>query len=209
MHTTIIFIRHGLTDWNNERRWQGHLDIPLNAEGINQANALSQRIGGWPIQTIYSSDLRRAAQTASILGTKLGLQPVFKQAWRERDVGKFQGLTREQIKDKYPKLFQDMKQGIFNPPDGENNQELSERAVMAFEELLAIHKGEMVAVVSHGAILHTTLLHVLGLPVSEFNRLSLSGNTGLSIVKAINGQLRLTRLNDTAHLESSPNHAAI
>jgi 2,3-bisphosphoglycerate-dependent phosphoglycerate mutase len=201
MNTTIIFIRHGLTDWNAERRWQGHLDIPLNEQGIAQALALAKRLKGWPIEALYSSDLNRAAQTAVILGDALGLAPILKQTWRERDVGDFQGLTLENIKSQFPDLFQDMIQGIINPPRGEGNNDLYLRAKSALEELVDNHPGEMVAVVSHGALLHIMLLHVLGLPLMDFGRVSLSGNTGISIVEANNGRLRLTRLNDTAHLE--------
>jgi len=201
MKTTIILIRHGLTDWNIERRWQGHLDVSLNTQGIAQAKALSQRLVTWPIQALYSSDLQRAAQTATILGEPLGLQPVLKRSWRERDVGEYQGLTHENIKIQYPEQFQDMSQGNISPPGGEDNQDLYARAAAAIEELVANHPGKMIAVVTHGAMLHTTILYVLGLPIEEYGRLSLSGNTGISIVEANNGRLRLTRLNDTAHLE--------
>ena len=203
MNTTIIFIRHGLTDWNAEQRWQGHLDIPLNEQGIAQAQALAQRLTGWPIEALYCSDLARAAQTAAILGNTLGLRPILKQAWRERNVGDFQGLTRDNIKTQFPQIFHDMSRGIINPPGGENNYELYQRAGTAFEDLVANHPGEMIAVVTHGAILHITLLYVLGLPLEDYRRLSLSGNTGISIVEARNGQHRLTRLNDTAHLEKA------
>ncbi len=209
MKTTIILIRHGLTDWNLERRWQGHLDVPLNSTGKAQAQALSQRLVGWPIQALYCSDLQRAAQTASILGSTLGLESISKRTWRERDVGAFQGLTRKNIIVQYPELFHKMKEGVINPPGGENNHDLYARAAAAFEELIAAHPGEMIALVSHGAILHTTLLYVLGLPLGEYGRISLSGNTGISIVESSKGRMRLTRLNDTSHLEKAPIPAAI
>ncbi|MDX1413710.1 MAG: histidine phosphatase family protein [Candidatus Promineifilaceae bacterium] len=201
MTTTIIFIRHGLTDWNREQRWQGHEDIPLNEEGMSQARALSRRISSWPIHALYSSDLLRASQTAAIVAVELNLKPILKKTWRERDVGRFQGLTREQIKTQYPIKYSEMQRGFVSPPDGENNNDLSRRAESALNELLTNHPGQQIAVVSHGAILQITLLHVLGLPGDAFGRLSLSGNTGISIVQANNGRLRLTCLNDTAHLE--------
>ena len=91
MNTTIILIRHGLTDWNEEGRWQGNEDIPLNTTGIAQAQALGRRLASWPIESLYSSDLRRAAQTAAILGEAVDLQPIHDPSWRERDVGAFQG----------------------------------------------------------------------------------------------------------------------
>lgn len=201
MTTTIIFIRHGLTDWNAEKRWQGHLDIPLNDEEVNQAQALARRLRHWPIQTLYSSDLQRAAQTAAILGDAIGLIPIFKPEWRERNVGDFQGLTHETIKVQYLTHYHNLIKGIVSPPKGEDNNDLFIRARAALKDLLSQHEDDMVAVVSHGAILHMTLLFVLGLPLEEYRRVSLSGNTGISIVEAKNGSLRLTRLNDTSHLE--------
>jgi broad specificity phosphatase PhoE len=202
MNTTIIFIRHGLTDWNEEGRWQGNEDIPLNATGIAQAKALGQRLANWPIQTLYSSDLKRAAQTAAILGKAVNLQPIHDRSWRERDVGAFQGLTWEEIKIQYPNEFQDMRTGNIDPPHGEDSYALHHRAVTAFSALASRHSGQMVAVVSHGGFLHTTLLHVLGLPVGQYGRLSLRGNTGISIVEISNSHPRLSRLNDTSHLET-------
>ena len=202
MQTTLLLIRHGLTDWNAEHRWQGHEDVPLNDTGAGQAQALARRLAGWPIRVLYSSDLKRAAQTADILAQAMSLEVIHDRAWRERDVGAFQGLTRDEIRTQYPKEFKELTQGIFNIPFGENNQEFHSRAVNAFEKIVACHQGEMVAVVSHGGLLHTILIHVLGLPVGEYGRLSLRGNTGLSIVEIDDGHARLSRLNDTAHLEN-------
>lgn len=202
MQTTLLLIRHGLTDWNAEHRWQGHQDIPLNDTGIDQARALARRLANWPIRALYSSDLQRAAQTADILAAAVNLQVTRDRAWRERDVGAFQGLTRVEIKNQYPQEFSAMIQGNINPPGGEDNQNLHARAVTAFDTLLARHPGEMVAAVSHGGLLHTVLLHVLGLPIGAYGRLSLRGNTGLNIVEVTDGRPRLSRLNDTAHLET-------
>ncbi|NCF66636.1 MAG: histidine phosphatase family protein [Chloroflexi bacterium] len=201
MQTTILLIRHGLTDWNAEHRWQGHEDIPLNATGTDQARALARRLAGWPIQALYSSDLLRAAQTADILAAAVGLPVTRDSAWRERDVGAFQGLTHAEIQAQYPNEFAEMTRGTINPPHGEDTQKLHARAVSAFDKLVTRHAGQMVAVVSHGGLLHTALLYVLGLPIGEYDRLSLRGNTGISIVEIGNGRPRLSRLNDTAHLE--------
>ncbi len=201
MNTTIILIRHGLTDWNEEGRWQGHLDIPLNTTGLAQAEALGRRLASWPIETLYSSDLQRAAKTAAVLGSAVGLEPIHDPIWRERDVGAFQGLTWQEIEMQYPVEYQDMRAGRIDPPNGEDNQALHARAVSAFSSLVTRHEGQMVAAVSHGGFLHTMLLHILGLPVGDYGRLSLRGNTGINIVEISSGQTRLSRLNDTAHLE--------
>jgi probable phosphoglycerate mutase len=95
-----------------------------------------------------------------------------------------------------------MRSGNFVIPQGEDNQALHNRAVSAFDELAMRHSGQMVAIVSHGVFIKSTLLHVLGLPVGRYERLDLRGNTSISIVEIRNGQSCLSRLNDTAHLEN-------
>ena len=86
---TILFLRHGQTNWNKAGRWQGRADIPINETGQQQAEALCQRLKSWPIDTIYTSDLQRCVQTAVPLANELGLELIKTQLWRERDVGFF------------------------------------------------------------------------------------------------------------------------
>jgi broad specificity phosphatase PhoE len=199
--TTILLVRHGQTDWNAQQRWQGHLDIPLNETGQRQADALARRLRGWPIQAIYSSDLRRAAMTAVSIATPLALHPIFDPQWRERDLGDFAGLTGEEIRLQYPDIWAQKQKGLLAPPNGENWRALRRRAVAAFEQVVARHAGEMVAVVSHGGLLANVVAHVLEIPADRYGRFRLSGNTGLSIIEITEEHgPRLTLLNDTAHL---------
>jgi broad specificity phosphatase PhoE len=205
MTTTLLLIRHGETDWNRAGRWQGHQDIPLNQAGIEQAEALAQRLANWstnrPISHIYSSDLQRAAQTAAILGQKLGVDPVYDPLWRERDVGLFGGLTTPEVASTYPDVWSQANKGILDPPEGERYEDLYRRAGTALNKLLDRHNGDMVAVISHGGMLHAVAANVLGISAGHYGRISFRGNTGLTIVEAKEGQLTLVRLNDTSHLE--------
>lgn len=77
MTTTLLLIRHGVTDWNQARRWQGHADVPLNKVGHRQAAALAGRLATWPIDVVISSDLQRCAQTAVALAAPHNLHPVW------------------------------------------------------------------------------------------------------------------------------------
>lgn len=200
--TTILLIRHGQTDWNLERRWQGHYDTPLNAQGREQARRLARRLAGWPIKAIYSSDLARAAETAGVLGERLGVEPVLDPVWRELHVGLFEGRTREEIREHFPEAWAQMSQGFVEAPEGESVADLYQRVVPCFERLVTEHAGEMVAIVSHGATLRTLIGHVLGTGSAHLPRVTLAGNTGLSIVEARPPlPPTITRLNDTAHLE--------
>lgn len=200
--TTVLLIRHGQTDWNVERRWQGHYDAPLNAVGREQAHRLGRRLARWPLAAIYSSDLRRAAETALILGEAVSVTPILDAVWRELHVGLFEGHTREEIRERFPAAWAQMSHGFVEAPEGESVADLGRRVAPRFEQLLAEHAGQMFAIVSHGATLRSLLGHVLGLDGGQLPQLILAGNTGLSIVEARPPLPPIiTRLNDTAHLE--------
>ncbi len=200
--TTLLFIRHGETDWNAEGRWQGHTDTPLNDTGRRQAQLLAQRLRAWPISAIYCSDLQRAAETAAILGEKIGKKPVALEAWRERHVGQFAGLTGRDIRERHPDVWARMTKGYLDVPGGESSRAVQQRVSGALETLLRQHSGETVAVVSHGGILRIVVAHVLELPLKQTVRVRVGGNTGLTVVTAYpDGRLVLEKLNDSAHLE--------
>lgn len=203
MTTTLLFVRHGQTAWNAAGRWQGHTDIPLNETGRRQAKALASRLSTWPVKAIYSSDLLRAAQTASILGITTGLEPIVDAAWRERNGGIFEGKTADELRDTQPEALRRFLAGETEPLGGESNIELSRRVRLAFEAVADRHNGEMSAVVSHGGSLSALISHLLGFPPEKRAPISLRGNTGLTIIEIDDSRPRLTLLNDTCHLADS------
>ena len=105
-HTTILLIRHGETAWNAVRRLQGHIDIPLNAEGERQAAALARALAGEKLDAIVSSDLQRAMQTArAVAAQHNGLALRTDPQLRERAYGVFEGMLYNDIQDEYPADF--------------------------------------------------------------------------------------------------------
>lgn len=199
--TTLLLIRHGQTDWNAQRRWQGHTDIPLNATGLAQAQAVARRLADWPLRAVYSSDLQRAAQTAAAVAAPHGLAPVADARWRERSAGRFEGLTGADLARDFPDYFQEMQRGIIRPLGGEMPEALLARVAEVFEQTVAQHNGDIIAVVSHGGTIRMLLAHVLGLPPTGAFRLGVGGNTGLSRIEIDGRGPRLTLLNDTSHLD--------
>lgn len=184
---------------------QGHLNLPLNETGRKQARALAQRLAAWPITTIYSSDLARCAETAVILGNTLNLEPIYQTIWRERDLGVLSGLTRQEAREKYPHAVHKKSFTEIVPPDGETHAMLQIRGREAFEQVIANHTDEMIAVVTHGGLLHVLMAHLIGLPDNEYGRFTMRGNTGLSIVELHEqNKLVIACLNDTSHLEQQP-----
>jgi broad specificity phosphatase PhoE len=202
MKTTITVIRHGETDWNVSGRVQGHSDIPLNENGIEQANLLAGRLSSWPIETIYSSDLVRARQTASILGDELGLQPIPDAAWRERNGGEFEGLTAEELREVSSELPSQIRDKDWAPPGGESNIQVADRVRQAFDRVVHDHPGEMIAVVTHGGAIITLLSLVAGFLAGERARFWVSRNAGFSIIEIGERGAYLVRFNDETHLDS-------
>jgi len=134
--TTLLFARHGETDWNFEGRLQGHTDRPLNAYGREQAKALAGRLASEDVAAIYASDLARARETAEIVGERLGLPVVVDPDLREKNWGTWEGLTSEE------RLRVELA--------GESTAEHRERTVRAAERIVERHPGQLVVVVTHG-----------------------------------------------------------
>src|SRR5258706_8328105 len=99
--TEIFLIRHGETDWNLEKRLQGHIDIELNAEGERQAAAVAAALLAEPLDLVAASDLQRAIRTADALAAPRGMKLHMDPALRERDYGAFEGLRYGDIEQRY------------------------------------------------------------------------------------------------------------
>lgn len=150
--TELWLVRHGQTDWNIERRFQGHTDIPLNAQGVEQARKLAAFLNGSRIPAVYSSDLIRALKTAEILAEGRNIPVIQDQRLREINMGSWEGRTWPDVKEN---LAGEMEQLNADPvfgraPGGESLAELAERVRAAADEIAARHPGQTVLVVSHG-----------------------------------------------------------
>jgi phosphoserine phosphatase len=151
--TTILLARHGETDWNLNRRVQGHSDTPLNDTGRAQARALGEELAEERIDAVYSSDLIRAHETARAVAESRGLGVTAIRDLRERHFGTWEGLTDGEIFAR------------FNPApdsswgDGETRDEMAERVLDALRRIAAAHPESRVLVVSHGGPLRAVLAH--------------------------------------------------
>jgi broad specificity phosphatase PhoE len=136
MATTILLARHGETDWNRDRRFQGHADNSLNETGRAQARDLAEALAGEGLEAVYTSDLRRAHETAEIVGELLRLPVTVDPDLREIDVGSWSGLTYDQIGER--------------AWDGETYEAHAERMLRAIDRIVEQHPDARVAVISHG-----------------------------------------------------------
>jgi broad specificity phosphatase PhoE len=205
MKTIAYLIRHGETDWNMQGRWQGHTDVPLNDIGFKQAKLLAQRLftEGIHFDSIYSSDLTRAYQTAWEIGTLMHTAVKLLPSLREIDLGTWSGMTREQIRQRYPHEMLSLEQGHDIPRGGgETMAALSERVVKVIEAIVCQHPGETLAFVTHGGPVRMMLNYVCqGFDINQFPFKHI-GNASMSILHhtKTDGWV-LVSCNDVQHLD--------
>ena len=155
--TRFCLVRHGETDWNVARRLQGHTDIPLNQHGIAQAIQMAKALKAIDLQfdVLYSSDLQRAANTASAVEEKFGVKAIIDQQLRERHLGALQGLTTDEAPMREPELWKShLSRNIEeNLRDGESIQQFADRIKTALDQIRTKHLGKTILLVSHGGAL--------------------------------------------------------
>jgi len=167
--TRFILIRHGETDWNTQGRWQGQIDLPLNSRGREQADQIARSLSNAGISLIYSSDLRRAVNTAKSLGKMLGLMVQTDPRLREIHQGEWQGLSVKEINERYAEAFQQRMNDPLGvaPPGGETAFDVRKRVVQVIEQILREHPEETVAIVSHGFAIAVILAHYRKIPFKK------------------------------------------
>lgn len=151
MKTYIALVRHGVTDWNYEGRAQGQADIPLNAEGERQAEAVAERLATERWDAVYSSDLARARATAEAICRRTGCALITDARLRERHMGPAEGMTAAEREALWPGLR------LSEIPGVESDEALARRAVEVLTDIARRHPGQRIIVVSHGAILNRFL----------------------------------------------------
>ncbi|NWD26931.1 histidine phosphatase family protein [Pseudomonas yamanorum] len=149
----LYVVRHGETDANAEGRYQGSLDIDLNERGVLQARELRARLPS-QIDAVVVSPLRRAQQTAAIVFADDGLELHTLDAFRERGVGVFEGLTQAEAAQRYPELWAQniTRQWELAPTHGESVSQFVERIRKGLNELLVNHGQQVVVLVAHGVV---------------------------------------------------------
>ena len=168
---TLLLARHGETDWNRAQRFQGHADPPLNDVGRAQARALADALVGESVSGVYTSDLRRARETAEIVARRLGLRVWALPALREVDVGEFTGLTLEEIDTRWPEARSRAETRGYGWQHGETFEQMRGRVVAALQEIAALHAGDVVLVVGHGGTIRAALAHADGVDLVVHRRL--------------------------------------
>src|SRR5688572_25037046 len=151
--TRILLVRHGQSEWNASGRWQGWAESDLSDLGRQQAFEAAAAVGS--VDAIVASDLQRALQTALIISESIGVGPVMTEPdLRERDVGEWTGLTRDEIEARWPGDLERWRRGeLPQPPSGERNADIIERFERGLRHIGAECDGGEVLAVSHGGVM--------------------------------------------------------
>ena len=200
MTTTILLARHGESDWNHTKRWQGWADRPLTQRGREQADELAARLADTELDAVYSSDLRRARETAEVVAHTKDLAVETTSDLREVDVGSWSGLTRAEAEDRFPEQYARWLEGGEGWEDGETYEQLGARVVKALQSIAAKHDGSRVLVVAHGGTIRAIHAAALGVDVHTYRRIQrVEPNATLSAVCV--EKVRLTEFCRTEDLD--------
>ncbi len=167
--TSFTLVRHGQTDWNVARRYQGQQDIPLNAEGLQQARALAMFLKDETFDAIYSSDLQRAMRTAQVLQERRDVSVIADARLREIGFGEWEGKCLDDMRAAFPTRF-NLSQGdpaVPLAPGGESVFAVAQRTKEFAQEVSQLIPHGQVLVVTHGLALATLICHAENIPLLE------------------------------------------
>ncbi|MFC2003355.1 histidine phosphatase family protein [Chloroflexota bacterium] len=199
--TEILLARHGETEWNVKEVFRGRIDVELDETGIKQAELLAKYLRNAKIDAIYSSTLKRALKTAEIIASYHQLTVVITPSLIDFDYGEWQGLSHQEIKDKYKGLYTEWAK---NPhrvkmPGGENLNEVRERAMGVVRDVIAKYSGTVV-LVSHRVVNKVLICALLGLDNSHFWNIKQDVG-GITIFTYESERFVLVEHNNTSYLK--------
>jgi probable phosphoglycerate mutase len=202
--TELYVMRHGETDWNRQHRFQGQIDVPLNAAGRAQAQRLARRLVDESFDVVVASDLLRARTTAELAAA--GHTVVCEPLWREQSFGVLEGLNAATIIDRHPDLWT---QWLLHDADyalpggGESVRMFHARVLDALQCLVHRHGGARIAVFTHGGVLDMLWRAAREEPLHGPRRCEIP-NTGINRLRWRDGTLEILQWADAAHLEGLP-----
>ncbi|MBM7867218.1 alpha-ribazole phosphatase [Heliobacterium gestii] len=199
--TRVYLIRHGETEWNMARRYQGHSDVQLSEKGREQAQLLVRRLAGEKIDRVFASDLSRAVETARVIAEGHHTEVIVEPRFRECNFGAWEGLTFTEIEKAYPEEMKtwNTAPGKLQLPGGESFAIVQCRAHEAMMELVKKHDNEGVAIVAHGGTIRTLLCAILEVDLDRAWQFR-QENTALNIIDFYDCKGIIERINDVTHL---------
>ena len=198
----LLLVRHGETEWNKLGRFQGQCDVPLNKRGLVQACQTARAVSLSPGGTVYASPLYRTMQTAHEITRAAGVNVVPMDGLKELNLGDLEGITGSEMRTDWPQVYAAWRDDPAElvMPKGESLKQLQERAWQAFLEIEAAHQEEeQLVAVSHNFAIRAIICKLLGMPLSNFHRMSLNLASICTVETGRSGR-RLVVYNATGHL---------
>jgi len=167
--TRLYLIRHGQVAGHEERRYNGHTDVALTDLGVEQYHVMKERLADRPISSCYSSNLTRCRIGAGIICEQFGIEPVHRAELREVNIGIWEGLTLQEIQNRWPEDWHARLNDLvnFRVPQGENLLDVEARLMPVVREILERHRGQEILLVGHGGINRIILLAAIGAPLAN------------------------------------------
>jgi broad specificity phosphatase PhoE len=200
----IYLIRHGETEWNKEGRSQGcSNDIPLSDEGMIQAASIANRLKNEEIDLVFSSNLKRAFQTAKAIAAYHNKEVVMHKEFMEISFGEWEGLKIDEIKERYMDVFNIWRDTphIAKVPGAESLLEIKERSMTKLMEIVNTEKDKNILIVSHGITIKVLIASIMGIDLANLHKIR-QNNTALNIFEYRNNNFYTHLINDTCHLNS-------
>ena len=200
--TRVYIVRHGRTAWNRVERFRGRADVPLDAEGLRQAELTAAALrGADDFAAIYSSNRSRALDTASPIGVALGLPVRPHPGLADLSFGEWEGLTPSEVAARWPEMYRRWHEAPHTAqfPGGESLGVLRNRAYPALLEVTRDHAGRAVVLVTHLVVCRVLVCAALGLDDAHYWNFDLA-NASISILAHVDGTFVLASFNDTCHL---------
>jgi probable phosphoglycerate mutase len=204
----MIWIRHGETAWNTEKRFQGHLDIALNHVGVQQAKLLASRLlrleSKLNLNRLYSSDLSRAKDTATAISDLFNKPVHIKSSLRERNFGVMAGMTAEEMHIHHPRAAEQLHLRIPDTelPEGECLLDFYERVIDITKALIDEHRGQTIAVVAHGGVIDCVRRWALNIPL-QYERDWQLLNASINVVEVNHKGAEIKVWADVGHLNKT------
>ena len=200
--TTVILVRHGETPYNKVKRYQGHLDIPLNETGLKQAQLLAKSLKDFHIDVFISSPLKRAYVTTETVAKAHGQEIAYTdERLREIDYGDWAGEYVADLKTKYPEQFTlwQERPWLMKFPNGESLRDMQYRGREALEDAVAKYPGKTIFIGAHSKVNIAIICSVLGIDLEKFWQIP-QNNTCVNVLKYEDGVWKLVLMNSVAHL---------
>lgn len=197
----IYLVRHGETDWNKLKIWQGNSDVPLNETGRAQASAIAKRFEMLEVEAIYSSSLSRALETAQIIADYLDVDLTVMEELKEGKVNLWNGKSLSEVLSEFKDEFEKWRTDPYAEISGvESLADLQARAVKSFKKIVFRHNDDSnIIIVTHALWIKSLLCWILRMPLSENRRFRID-NASITTIAQSGGDFYLESLNETWHL---------